>query len=445
MCWVPARPRFERRSSAAASISRASTVASARFRREPCLRIADLATPIPDGSGTFTGFSSLAVAPRVPGPNPPPIHVAFIGSGVDQQGVYSCDSAIPVEPCRRLADRTTVIPSGAGTFDAFSSLAVTAEVPGPTPPPIHVAFIGSGVAQQGVYSCNTAAPVEPCSRIADLTTSIPGGSGSFTGFGDLDLAQDLLGIIPPQSSPLRVAFIGSGAGQQGVYSCDSAIPTRTPAFASADRMTVIPGGTGTFTGFTSVSASLGHTAFLGLGTNGQAGIYVASTLKKVIAVGDQLTGKVVAGLRFGRDGLVGNRLGFTATFADGSEGVFVTEVDASMFSFTGFFPPVNNLPVVNQVKAGQAVPLKFSLDGNQGLDIFAAGYPKSVAISCDFAAPIDVLEETLTAGSSSLAYDPSSDQYTYVWKTDKRWSHTCRQLVLGLKDGTFRRANFHFP
>ena len=140
----------------------------------------------------------------------------------------------------------------------------------------------------------------------------PGGSGSFTGFGDLDLAQDLLGIIPPQSSPLRVAFIGSGAGQQGVYSCDSATPI-DPCLRIADRMTVIPGGTGTFTGFTSVSASLGHTAFLGLGTDGQAGIYVASTLKKVIAAGDQLAGKVVAGLRFGRDGLVGNRLGFTAT------------------------------------------------------------------------------------------------------------------------------------
>ena len=62
---------------------------------------------------------------------------------------------------------------------------------------------------------------------------------------------------------------------------------------------------------------------------------VASTLRKVIAVGNQLTGKVVAWLRLGRDGLVGSRLGFTATFADGSEGVFATEVDASLFSFTG--------------------------------------------------------------------------------------------------------------
>jgi hypothetical protein len=409
---------------------------------EPCLRIADRATPIPDGSGAFTGFGSLAVAARVPGSGLRPIQVSFIGSGVDQQGVYGCLGAAPTEPCLRIADRATPIPGGSGTFDAFSSLAVTA-VLSPADTPIHVAFIGSGVGQQGVYTCINAAPTDPCTRIADLSTSIPGGSGSFTGFDDLDLAQDILGLIPPQASPLRVAFIGTGVDQQGVYSCLDAGPI-DPCLRIADLTTPIPEGTGTFTGFTAISASLGHTAFLGLGADGQAGIYVASTLKKVVAVGDQLAGKVVAGLRFDRDGLAGNRLGFTAAFADGSEGVFVTEVDASVFSFTGFFPPVNNLPVVNRVKAGEAVPVKFSLDGFQGLDIFAAGYPRSLEIPCQAAAPSDALEHTVPADRSRLDYDRSSDRYKYVWKTDRRWARSCRQLVLQLRDGTFRRANFHF-
>jgi hypothetical protein len=407
---------------------------------EPCRRIADRTTLIPAGTGTFAAFTSLAVAQGALGPNPSPSLVAFIGSGAGQQGIYGCG---PIEPCLRIADRTTAIPGGTGTFDAFSSLALMANVFAPSPSSSRLAFIGSGVNQQGVYACDSATPVEPCSPIADLTTEIPGGSGSFTGFGGVDLAQDVLGSVPPQSAPLRVVFIGSGVNQQGVYGCDTALPVE-PCRAIADLTTSIPEGTGTFTGFAAISASLEHTAFLGLGADGQAGIYVASTLKKVVAVGDRLTGKVVAGLRFGRDGLAGNRLGFTATFVDGSEGVFVTEVDASLFSFTGFLSPVNNLPVVNQVKAGQAVPLKFSLDGNQGLDIFAAGYPKSVPISCDFAAPVDELEETETAGGSSLTYDAATDRYKYVWKTDKRWTRTCRQFVLGLKDGTFRRANFQF-
>ncbi|MGH2654370.1 MAG: PxKF domain-containing protein [Actinomycetota bacterium] len=112
------------------------------------------------------------------------------------------------------------------------------------------------------------------------------------------------------------------------------------------------------------------------------------------------------------------------------------------YTFTGFFSPVNNLPTVNAVNAGRAVPVKFSLGGDQGLDIFEAGYPKSQQIACDSTASVDGIEETVTAGGSSLSYDSASDQYTYVWKTDKAWAGTCRQLVLKLDDGSSHRANF---
>jgi hypothetical protein len=115
-----------------------------------------------------------------------------------------------------------------------------------------------------------------------------------------------------------------------------------------------------------------------------------------------------------------------------------------VYAFSGFFPPVNNLPVLNSVKAGAAVPVKFSLGGNQGLDIFAPGYPISVKITCETSAPVDTIEQTVTAGGSSLSYDPVSGQYVYVWKTDKVWANTCRQFALKLKDGTEKSANFKF-
>jgi hypothetical protein len=57
---------------------------------------------------------------------------------------------------------------------------------------------------------------------------------------------------------------------------------------------------------------------------------------------------------------------------------------------------------------------------------------------------VDGIEETVTAGGSSLSYDAASDLYKYVWKTDKSWAGSCRQVVLGLVDGTFRRAAFLF-
>jgi Tfp pilus assembly protein PilX len=84
------------------------------------------------------------------------------------------------------------------------------------------------------------------------------------------------------------------------------------------------------------------------------------------------------------------------------------------------------------------------LSGDQGLEIFEAGYPKSEQTKCNSMAQRDGIEETATAGSSSLSYDATTDQYTYVWKTEKAWSDSCRQLVILLDDGTFHRANFNF-
>jgi hypothetical protein len=114
------------------------------------------------------------------------------------------------------------------------------------------------------------------------------------------------------------------------------------------------------------------------------------------------------------------------------------------FTFGGFLQPVDPLPALNSMRAGGAVPVKFSLGGYHGLGVFAAGYPKSQAIACNSTAPELGIEQTVSAGGSSLTYDASTDAYTYVWKTDRAWAGTCRQLVLGFSDGTFFRANFKF-
>jgi DNA-binding beta-propeller fold protein YncE len=114
------------------------------------------------------------------------------------------------------------------------------------------------------------------------------------------------------------------------------------------------------------------------------------------------------------------------------------------YNFAGFFPPVANPPAVNLVQAGRAIPVKFSLSGNKGLGIFAVGSPTSGPYPCNSSDPATPLEETVTAGGSSLSYDPTTDQYIYVWKTDKAWAGTCRQLVVQLSDGSIHRANFQF-
>jgi len=114
-----------------------------------------------------------------------------------------------------------------------------------------------------------------------------------------------------------------------------------------------------------------------------------------------------------------------------------------VYAFNGFFQPVDNLPSVNVAKAGSAIPVKFSLGGNVGLGIFLPGSPSTLSMPCG-GAIVDDIEQTVTAGSSSLQFDPGSNQYIYVWKTDKSWAGTCRQLQVKLNDGSTQVANFRF-
>jgi len=81
--------------------------------------------------------------------------------------------------------------------------------------------------------------------------------------------------------------------------------------------------------------------------------------------------------------------------------------------FEGFLGPVDNRSNLNVTKAGSAIPVKFRLGGDQGLAVFATGYPKSQAIPCDSDAPVDGIAETVTAGASGLSHDAASHTYTY--------------------------------
>jgi hypothetical protein len=130
---------------------------------------------------------------------------------------------------------------------------------------------------------------------------------------------------------------------------------------------------------------------------------------------------------------------YEITFVGGTLGI--------VYNFSGFFSPVDNPGVVNTVKAGSAIPVKFSLGGDQGLDIFAAGYPASQRIPAIQGAEADAIEQTVTAGNSSLSYDQATDQYTYVWKTDKAWGANggqTRELIVKLADGSEHTALFKF-
>jgi hypothetical protein len=120
----------------------------------------------------------------------------------------------------------TLIPAGSGTFTSFTNSGV------PTDPCIsggNVTFWGAGTGQQGIY----ASLFGTLTKIADLNTSIPGGTGKFTNFTPVD----------PCISGGNVAFVGNGLGSQGVYTriwpTDPESPSQPIKFA--DFNTAIPG------------------------------------------------------------------------------------------------------------------------------------------------------------------------------------------------------------
>jgi uncharacterized protein DUF4082 len=114
------------------------------------------------------------------------------------------------------------------------------------------------------------------------------------------------------------------------------------------------------------------------------------------------------------------------------------------YNFPGFDQPVDNEPTWNSVKAGSAIPVKFSLNGYQGLDILKSGYPTATQVACpESSATVDAIEDTTTA-NNGLTYDASTDRYNYVWKTSKTLAGKCYRFELGLGDNTSHTFEMQF-
>lgn len=118
----------------------------------------------------------------------------------------------------------------------------------------------------------------------------------------------------------------------------------------------------------------------------------------------------------------------------------VTHSYAVVYDFEGVFRPAHG--GLNVLRAGTALPLRWSLGGVSDLDSFL--WARSVEAACDAPPGDDAVEPIDAPGSSELTYDSGTDRFGLVWKTDRAWAGTCRQLQIGLADGTVHAANFSF-
>lgn len=115
----------------------------------------------------------------------------------------------------------------------------------------------------------------------------------------------------------------------------------------------------------------------------------------------------------------------------------------------GFRAPVNNRPVVNTVRSGSTIPVKWQLpDGLGGFlsDLSVVSAISAQQVSClTFADALSDPVETTTAGSSGLHFDWTDMQYIYNWKTERSMGGRCFVLILSFDDGRSYQANFKFP
>jgi hypothetical protein len=109
---------------------------------------------------------------------------------------------------------------------------------------------------------------------------------------------------------------------------------------------------------------------------------------------------------------------------------FATATYSVRYPFDGFYSPLVKEPAITSLRAGDTVPVKFSLGGDRGLEVVtrAAWRPCSVATG----------DSSSAAGS--LSYSPGPDRYTFMWQTEKSWTGSCREFVLVLRDGTTHSA-----
>ncbi len=116
------------------------------------------------------------------------------------------------------------------------------------------------------------------------------------------------------------------------------------------------------------------------------------------------------------------------------------------YVFDGFSSPVDGGGVLNVVKAGRAIPLKWQLTDASGAPFTALSTVTVTvtvqSLSCSLGTSNDLIEET-TAGGSGLQ-DLGDGYYQMNWKTPSSYAGSCKTMRLDLGEGLMHIALFKF-
>ena len=333
-----------------------------------------------------------------------------------REGVALSDCALPSDrgPC--VANKS-VLPSGDWRVVAHSPQASVwavavelGETPAPdtTDPTVQLVTPDSG-----------ASYVEGASVTVDYSCADMGGAGLFSCAGDL---PD--GALLDTSTPGEFDFEVTATDRAGNNATASADYTVTAA-----QDTVSP------------EVSMSSPAQGAVYTLGQSVVASYSCSDSGGSELESCAGDVPTGSPINTQS-IGSKT-FRVTAVDNAGNSTVRAVAYSVvWPLTAFLAPVDNPPMVNTVKAGKTVPVRFSLGGNRGMNVFAPGYPRVVTVACPGGVSTDEIESVLNGRPPALSY--ANGTYTYALATESKWASStmCRQLQVRWLDGSERTALF---
>ncbi len=130
----------------------------------------------------------------------------------------------------------------------------------------------------------------------------------------------------------------------------------------------------------------------------------------------------------------------TATDNAGHTNTATRSYTVKAWTLSGFYQPVDMNGVLNTVKAGATVPLKFEVfKGATELTDTSIVSALAKQITCGTGSTDDV--ELTTTGSTSLRYDTTAGQFVYNWQTPKT-AGNCYNVTLTTQDGSKLTALF---
>jgi hypothetical protein len=140
---------------------------------------------------------------------------------------------------------------------------------------------------------------------------------------------------------------------------------------------------------------------------------------------------------------------YTVTDANGCTATTTGTVAApNIWTISGFYQPVDMVPtgVVNTVKGGSTVPLKFNIYGCDGVEKTSVADVQGGSVqvfqngsSCG--GTEQPLEEVTNSGATNLRYDTTGHQFIQNWQTP-RGANKCYRVRMTTTDGEYIEALF---